>query len=245
VSGRWLVATFAVLVALYPPRFRREYGPALLEVFEAQVRDGDLPPWRLWLMILADVAGSLVPEHLANLAGSPVPEHLANLAGAGKRELLSAIDCPDVRRGARFGIVLGLVWTVFNVLDQGLALDAQACAILSDAFLASGVLVLVAAGLAGSREGAGAETGFAAAVVGSVIGISTMWIATWVFWQNNLTDPAMIEDFRRSGMATMGAFVISDAIGASFVGAASALLLGAVLGAAGGVVGRRWRVRSS
>jgi hypothetical protein len=214
----WLERVYAVLLRLYPTDFRREHGAALLQAVRELARDGEVPSWRKWLFVLADVPGSVVPEHLAN---------------------------PVVRAGAPAGLAVGLAWTVYNVIGQGLLLAPCASALLNDAVMPAIVLPCAAAAFAASRRGGGLAAGVRSAVLaaaaGSVIGVATMWMAVPVFYANNFQNPAMLEDFRRSGMASMDAFIVSDTVGASLFGPALCLLAGTIAGATGAALARGLR----
>jgi hypothetical protein len=213
-----LERAYAVLLQLYPAAFRREYGGAMLQAVREMARDGGVPLWRKWLTVLADVSGSVVPEHLAN---------------------------PVVRTGTAAGLVVGVAWTVYNMIGQGLLLRDCVSTVLNDSLLPVIGLACAAAGFAGSRQGgtlaAGVRAAVLAAAAGSVIGVATMWIVVPVFYANNFQNPAMLDDFRRSGMASMDAFIVRDALGASLCGPTLCLLAGTVAGAAGSVVGRGLR----
>jgi len=65
------VQIYERLLATYPADFRREYGPAMKQLFRDQCRDA----WSqargrgmavLWLRVLPDLARTSLVEHLAN-----------------------------------------------------------------------------------------------------------------------------------------------------------------------------------
>jgi hypothetical protein len=217
-----------VVVWLYPRRFRAEYAADLRQVLRDLAREPDMPTWRLWLTVLADVPRSVVPEHVASWRG-------------GEMELKRIVEEPAVRVGAAFGLGLGLALAAFSVVNQAFVLDARGSAILNNGFTAAHVLCGVAAFAAARSAGtvrAGLVAGVTASLVGSVIGIAVMWIATPIFYENNFHNPGMLDDFRRSGMRSMDAFIVDDALGASFFGTTLSMLLGMALGAVGGVLGK-------
>jgi hypothetical protein len=60
------------LLALYPRDHRREYGPAMAQLFHDQCRDawGEAGRWGLtvlWLRVSVDLAKTSMAEHLRNL----------------------------------------------------------------------------------------------------------------------------------------------------------------------------------
>ncbi len=228
-DGRsWSERLYAIVVCLYPQRHRQEYGAAMRQVFRELLRDVETPRWRVWLAVLADLPGSLLPEHLANLTGGDA---------MGLRRLLHH---PVVRRGAPFGLSMGLVWTIYNVINNAVVLDVPGNAALNNGLTAALLLLFAAAGFVGSRQAgsisAGTWSGVVAALISSAIGIGTLWIATFVFFEQGRHNPFLIEDFRRSGMQSMDAFLIDDALGATFFGSLLALGLGTLLGTLGGLV---------
>jgi hypothetical protein len=218
---------YAAVVALYPRRFRRDYGAALQQVFRDMLDDRDIPMWRAWLAVLSDLPGSVLPEHLADPRGGD------------DMELRRLMNTPGIRQGVAAGCALGLVHAVYSVLNNGFNLDARGNALLSNGFMAALVLLCGGAGFLGARQartiGAGASAGVVAALIGSAIGLVALWIATFVFFEQIRHNTFMIEDFRRSGARSMDAFIVEDALGASFFGSLASLVLGTALGALGGL----------
>lgn len=69
---------YALLLHLYPARFRQNYGEEALQLFRDRCRDeqGLFPRLRLWLDLLVDVGLSVPPEYrraASTLASSPIP----------------------------------------------------------------------------------------------------------------------------------------------------------------------------
>jgi len=72
---------YALLLRLYPSRFRAEYGEEALQLFRDRARDerGFFPTLRLWLDLLADLAISVPSEYFHAQPAfivSPVRQHL-------------------------------------------------------------------------------------------------------------------------------------------------------------------------
>jgi len=217
----WGERVYELVVALYPRRFRHEYGPSLRQVFRELALDRAVPAWRLWLTVLGDLPGSLLREHYENLRGG------------------------DMRHGALLGLAMGLIWTAVDMVNQGVVMDDREHAILGAGFLAALVLPCALSGFLGARRNGTIGTGLTAALVtcgvGSALGVAAMWLATWIFYQNQLIDPGNIADFRRSGLPTMDAFLVDDDLRASIIGPAMALVIGAVVGTAGAALGSQMR----
>lgn len=221
---------YARFVALYPRRFRDEYGDALRQVFRELLDDPTVPRWRVWLAVIADIPGSLLPEYVTTIAGRT------------EMDIAHWTRNASVRRGIAAGFALGLVWTVYNAINNALDLDARGYALLNNGQTAALVLLFGFAGFAGTRRAgtvrAGTSAGVVAALVGSVIGIATLWLATWMFFARIQHNTGMLADFQRSGAASMDTFIIEDTLGASCFGALLALPLGALFGTVGGLLAR-------
>src|SRR5260370_3553887 len=72
---------YALLVRIYPSRFRAEYGDEALQLFRDRARNerGFLPTLRVWLDLLADLAISVPSEYFHAQPAfivSPVRQHL-------------------------------------------------------------------------------------------------------------------------------------------------------------------------
>lgn len=239
-SNAWVERLYGVVVRLYPRRFREEYGAALKQVFRELLDDRDIPAWRVWLAVLGDLPGSVVPEHLANLRRGG--EAMTSQGAQGFQQLARNLV---VRQAMAFGGVMGLVWIAFSVLNNAVSLDAGGYSLLNNGLTVALVLLFAAAGLVGARTlgtiRAGTYAGVAAAVVGSVIGIAALWVTTFVFFEQSRHNPYMLQDFHRSGETSIDAFIIDDTLGASFFGPLLALTLGAVVGTLGGVAAKLTR----
>ncbi|MGI8549566.1 MAG: hypothetical protein ACR2PL_02045 [Dehalococcoidia bacterium] len=221
---------YDAVVGLYPRRFRQEYGSLMKQVFRDLLHDPDTPTWRLWLTVFADLPGSLLSEHVSNFREE------------GAMDLKRLINTPVVRRGVAFGLITGLVWTIYNVVNNAMNLDARGNALLNNGLTIALVLLFGGAGFTGARQGrsirAGTFAGLSTAVVSTVIGIVGLWIAVFVFFDNARHNTFMIEDFRRSHSQSMDAFIIDDALGATFFGSLLALALGTSIGTVGGLFAR-------
>lgn len=229
-NARFAERLYARFLMLYPRRFRHDYGDALQQVFHDLLHDPTVPRWRVWLTVLMDIPGSVLPEHLADLQGGREMDTTRWIHGT------------SARYGALIGLVLGVIWTVYNVMNNAFNLDARGYALLNNGLTAALVLLFGVAGFAGGRHTgtirAGTSAGVAAAVVSSVIGIATLWLATWLFFGQVQHNTAMLEDFHRSGAASMDAFIIEDALGASLFGPLLVLAIGTLVGTVGGVLAK-------
>jgi hypothetical protein len=75
------------LLAVYPPRHRRQYGPLMLQLFRDQYRDAvrDGRRWRLWWHVGADLASTAGVEQLAALREIIMDKHTGRLNSGSTR----------------------------------------------------------------------------------------------------------------------------------------------------------------
>lgn len=69
-GASWSERLYARLLLLYPPGYRRQYGPLMLQLFRDQYRDARRhssrwASWVLWWRIAAELAETAGQEHLA------------------------------------------------------------------------------------------------------------------------------------------------------------------------------------
>ncbi len=159
------------------------------------------------------------------------------------RATLQGIDNSVLRQGILFGSILGAVHIVYALINNLANLDALGGTWLSNASFTIMFLLLTLAGFAGSRETGqvktGALAGLATGLVSAVIGVASLWVITLLFMDTIRQNTFMIMDFQRSGSASMDAFIIEDALGASGVAIVVSLVLGSALGTLGGLLGAR------
>jgi len=76
-----------------------------------------------------------------------------------------------------------------------------------------------------------------------VIGMSALFVMTFVFMALIRQNAFMLDDFRRSGLKNIDQFIIEDAVGATLVGTLFSLVAGGIFGTLGGYLGRTVRER--
>jgi hypothetical protein len=147
-----------------------------------------------------------------------------------------------LQQGWRFGLVLGGIWVAYDLINNLGHLGATGYGRLNTALPIALVGLYAWAGLRRGYSTGQVRTGILAAVgaslIGSVIAISSLWIVTGLFLDTIRHNPYMIEDFRRSGMASMDAFIVDDNLVPTFLGPVFSVLLGAAVGTLGGVIGK-------
>jgi hypothetical protein len=93
------VALYRHLIALYPHSFRDSYAADLVDLFAEQLRD--LPPLRVWLRTVRDLAVTVPTQHLAAHMNRPSPRIVMILSAlvAGTAAFWSpSASAPDQRR---------------------------------------------------------------------------------------------------------------------------------------------------
>ncbi len=147
-----------------------------------------------------------------------------------------------LQQGWRFGLVLGGIWIAYDLINNLGHLDPTGYARLNTALPIALVGLYGWAGLRRGHATGQVRTGILAAVgaslIGSLIAVSSLWIVTGLFLDTIRHNPYMIDDFRRSGMASMDAFIVDDNLVPTFLGPVFSLALGAAVGALGGVLGK-------
>jgi Peptidase family S41 len=112
---------YALLLRLFPSRFRRSYGEDALQLFRDRARDesGFAPRLRLWFDLLADLLISVPREYLyaqPELLSAPAQQNL------GGSPAFYVIDNAAPRPGALlFGAILSLaaIFTFSDLLQRG------------------------------------------------------------------------------------------------------------------------------
>src|SRR6266487_1483 len=80
-------------------------------------------------------------------------------------------------------------------------------------------------------------------LLSKVIGMSALFVMTFVFMALIRQNAFMLDDFRRSGLKNIDQFIIEDAVGATLVGTLFSLVAGGIFGTLGGYLGRTVRER--
>ncbi len=222
MSTRVAERLYALILALYPARFRREHGPAMRQVLREMLDDPAIGPWLAARRVLGDVGGSLLPERLAAL-----------------RE--GAVRTSGPRYGLALGLVLGVAVVLTNVVDPGFGyfgLDenvamALAAALLLASFAAAGFLASRATG----RLVAGLRAGALAALIGVGLMMLTFLVVDNLFLDIVSQQPDKIWGFEHSQYASMRAYVTVSQL-RGFLLLPVFGLVGAACGGVGAALGR-------
>jgi hypothetical protein len=78
-------------------------------------------------------------------------------------------------------------------------------------------------------------------LLSSAIGLAALWIVTFAAMDTIARNGGMQQDLARSGARDVRAFIVDDALGATVIGTAAALVVGTSCGAAGALLAKARR----
>lgn len=112
------------------------------------------------------------------------------------------------------------------------------------------LVVLIFCGIAGyaaarqtGQMKTGTYAGLFTGLLSIVIGMSALFVITFVFLDIIRQNAFMLYDFQRSGLKSIDQFIIEDAMGAALVGTLFSLVAGGIFGTLGGYLGRTVKER--
>src|SRR6266700_319257 len=121
-------------------------------------------------------------------------------------------------------------------------INDEARGILLAVLIFCGIAGYVAARKTGQMK-TGTYAGLFTGLLSMVIGMSALFVMTFVFMALIRQNAFMLDDFRRSGLKNIDQFIIEDAVGATLVGTLFSLVAGGIFGTLGGYLGRTVRER--
>lgn len=134
---------YARLLMLYPPRYRRAYGPLMLQLFRDQYRDaravgGSWARWHLWWRVGAELAPTAAAEHWTEWRETLMPTE-TNRQTAGR--VMSVLLASVLIAGSLIGK---------SVIFEFGGSTSLALAVLLAAHLAGGLIIDRAIGARGT-----------------------------------------------------------------------------------------------
>jgi hypothetical protein len=160
--------------------------------------------------------------------------------------------------GCRFGFLIGCLFTAEMLFEYLLLPDSKGNEWLAYLEFGGMFLLLFLSGLKAGQETGKVWEGILAAIRSTLIG-SLMWVGSllttyYVFMgtarqEQVLSADQVFEDFKRSGMTDLRAFIMQDYLGGVFFHLLLGLIVAGILGALGGSAGRliariwSWRAR--
>jgi len=214
---------YGLILALYPERFRREYGGEMQQTFREMLADEEIGAWRVWVRVLVDVPGSVLVEHRASFQ-------------RGEEKI------GEYAYGVFLGVSLCVAIIVTNVISPSFTcfgIDETLAMLL----VASGLLVFfAAAGCIASRRTArittGARTGALTALVSMGIAMLTFVAIDNLFLDIVSKQPDKVWGFAHSQSTSMRAYINAGHLRGLVTVLPVFVLVGAACGAIGAAVSK-------
>jgi|SRR5581483_1458636 len=219
---------YACFLKCYPQGYRRTFGSQMLQTFKDHYRDvvepGENAAMRFWVAVVSDEVRGILREHFIVLK---------------ERKPMNTIW---IKQGILFGILLGIIHIGYDLI-----LNLAPANMTLNSMFNNGILlvVLIFCGIAGyaaahqtGQMKTGTYAGLATGMLSIVIGMSALFVITFVFMDVIRQNAFTLYDFHRSGLKSIDQFIIEDAIGAAFVGTLFSLLAGGIIGTLGGYIGK-------
>jgi hypothetical protein len=229
-KAMWLYAFF---LKCYPQEYRHSFGSQMLQTFKDHYTDvvelDENAATRFWFDVVSDEVSGILREQFTALKES--------------RYMKDAW----IKQGILFGILLGIIHIGYNLINNLAPANMTLNSLLNNGIL---LVVLIFCGIAGyaaaRRTGqmkTGTYAGLFTGLLSMVIGMSALFVITFVFMGIIRQNAFMLDDFQRSGLKSIDQFIIEDAMGAALVGTIFSLVAGGIFGTLGGYLGRTVRER--
>ncbi|MBV9470619.1 MAG: hypothetical protein JO316_14840 [Abitibacteriaceae bacterium] len=220
---------YSFLLRFYPVAYRQAYAPLMLQTFRDYYNDVQAEQGQVsigfWLAVGADELKSILREQLASLKEGVM------MKDSWKKQ------------GILFGIMLGAAQIVYHLINNLANPNLTLNNILNDSIPVSVLLCCGLAGYFGAKKAgtiqAGTYAGLLTGFISNIIGVSALFLITFMFMDTIRHNTFMIQDFQRSGLKSMDQFIVEDAMGGAAVATCVSLVLGGVLGMIGGLVGKK------
>jgi Na+/H+-dicarboxylate symporter len=152
-----------------------------------------------------------------------------------------------IKQGILFGVLLGIFHIAYDLINNLGPANTTLNSLLNTSILPAVLIFCSIAGYAAARKTGQMKTGTYAGLftglLSIVIGMSALFVITFVFMGIIRENAFLLDDFQRSGLKSIDQFIIEDAMGAALVGTLISLLAGGIFGTLGGFLGRTVRER--
>jgi Na+/H+-dicarboxylate symporter len=152
-----------------------------------------------------------------------------------------------IKQGIFFGILLGIIHIGYNLVNNLAPANATLNSLLNIGILPVVLMFCGIAGYATARKTGQMKTGTYAGLftglLSIVIGMSALFVITFVFMSIIRQNAFLLDDFQRSGLKSIDQFIIEDAMGAALIGTLFSLLARGIFGTRGGYLGRTLKER--
>ena len=224
---------YAFLLKFYPRGYRHAFGSQMLQTFKDHYTDVVEPDEQtethFWFDVVWDEVRGILREQFIALKESKYMKDAW------------------IKQGILFGIMLGIIHIAYDLINNLAPANVTLNSLLNNSILLVVLLFSGIAGYAAARKTGQVETGTYAGLftglLSIVIGMSALFVITFVFMDIIRQNAFMLYDFSRSGLKSIDQFIIEDAMGAAIIGTLFSLLAGGIFGTLGGYLGRTWKAR--
>jgi len=152
-----------------------------------------------------------------------------------------------IKQGILFGVLLGIIHIAYDLINNLAPANTTLNSLLNNSILLAVLIFCSIAGYVAARKTGQMKTGTYAGLftglLSIVIGMSALFVITFVFMALIRQNAFMLDDFQRSGLKNIDQFILEDALGAALVGTLFSLVAGGIFGTLGGYLGRTVRER--
>jgi len=224
---------YAFFLKFYPQGYKHAFGSQMLQTFKDHYTDvvelDELAETRFWFDVVSDEVGGILREQFTALKESKYMKDAW------------------IKQGILFGVMLGIIHIGYNLINNLAPANVTLNSLLNNGLP---LVVLIFSGIAGyatarktGQMKTGTYAGLFTGLLSIVIGMSALFVITFVFMGIIRQNAFMIYDFHRSGLKSIDQFIIEDAIGGAFIGTLFSLLAGGIFGTLGGYLGRTLQAR--
>jgi hypothetical protein len=146
-----------------------------------------------------------------------------------------------IRQGFVFGTFLGAMLLILNLIKTLANLDSTGETWVKNSSIIMMIGMLALTGFIGSKKTGRVQSGALAVLitgaVSALIGISTLWVMTFVFMDTLHQNAWMIFNFRQSSQTSMEMFILQGTLGNSAFLLVFSLAFGAGYGLLGSLLG--------
>ncbi|MBV9616683.1 MAG: hypothetical protein JO031_14620 [Ktedonobacteraceae bacterium] len=217
----------------YPQGYRQAFGSQMLQTFKDHYSDvvelDESAATRFWVAVVSDEVRGILREHFIALKER------------------TSMNTTWIKQGLLFGVLLGIIHIAYDLILNLAPANATLNSLFNNGIL---LVVLIFCGIAGyaaahktGQMKTGTYAGLFTGAMSIVIGMSALFVITFVFMDVIRQNAFMLYDFHRSGLKSIDQFIVEDAVGAAFVGTLFSLLAGGIVGTLGGYFGRAVKER--
>jgi len=222
------VRLYAFFLKFYPRGYRHTFGSQMLQTFKDHYTDvvelDEQAGTRFWFEVVSDEVRGILREQLTVLKES--------------RYMKDAW----IKQGILFGVILGIVHIGYNLINNLAPANATLNSLLNNGIPLVVLIFIGMAGYATARKTGqvmtGTYAGLFTGLLSMVIGMSALFVITFVFMDIIRQNTFMLYDFHRSGLQSIDQFIIEDAMGGAIIGTLFSLLAGGIFGTIGGYFGK-------